>query len=84
MSHCTTVLHADEFCARTVADLARFALRQPGGIARIGDLSVSSYRPCDPQGGVAERSRIWLIEDADGRILAEMPSLFAAVHSVAR
>jgi hypothetical protein len=69
---------ADEFCPRTVAELARRTLRQPGGIAHIANgLTVSSYTP-------KANSRIWYVEDAQGNVLAEQPSLYLAIHQVAR
>jgi hypothetical protein len=77
-------LFADEWDTRTVAQAARDALRRPGGIVSlIANLSARSYHPWNRNGQRHEQARIWVIEDAEGNVLAEEPSLYQAIHKLA-
>lgn len=77
-------LFADEWDTRTVAQAARDALRRPGGIVSlIANLSAHSYHPWNCNGERKINTRIWVIEDAQGNVMAEETSLYKAIHKLA-
>lgn len=78
-------LFADEWDARTVGEFAVYALRRPGSIATlVGELSAYPYKPFNCNGERKVNTHIWVIEDAQGNVLAEEPSLYRAIHKIAR
>jgi hypothetical protein len=78
-------LHADEWDARNVGQFALYAMRQPGNIATlVGDLHARPYKPFTRNGERKDNARIWVIEDAQGHVLAEEPSLYKAIHRIAK
>ena len=77
-------LFASEWQAREVAELARYAIRRPGSIATlVADLKARAETPI-VNGERAVNRRHWIITDGDGEVLAEAPSLYRAIHSLAR
>jgi hypothetical protein len=81
----TVTLHSDEWTAREVAQFALYATRRPGGIATlVGDLQARSYHPWLRNGERDWNARIWVIEDAQGKVQAEETSLYKAIHSIAK
>jgi hypothetical protein len=84
VTNLTPIVNADEWNAAQVGEFAANALRAPGGIAHMcNGLRVSSYRPW--MGNARKvNSRIWVIEDEQGAVLSEEPSLYRAIHSLAR
>ena len=82
--HPVVNLYADEWRAREVAQFAVYAMRQPGGIGHINGLSVFAYHPWTRNGQRNYNARVWTIEDAQGHLLAEEPSLYKAIHKLAK
>lgn len=84
VSHSAVNLYADEWDARTVGQFAVYALRSTGGVASlVGDIQARADVPVI-KGERAVNRRHWIIEDAHGEVLAEAPSLYKAIHSIAR
>jgi hypothetical protein len=78
-------LHADEWDARAVGQFAAFALRQPGNIAELtDDLQARPCKTFSSNGQRRDNTRIWVIEDSSGNVLAEESSLYKAIHKLAR
>lgn len=76
-------LFADEWDPQTVGQFALYATRQPGSIAHLAaDLRVQARKPI-VNGECAVNTRHWIVTDSDGEILAQAPSLFQAIHSLA-
>lgn len=78
-------LFVDEWGSHEVAQFALYATRRPGNIATlVGDIQARPYHPWMPNGERNWNARIWVIEDGEGNVLAEEPSLYKAIRKVAR